>query len=104
MTELIETKPSYFKETIEKLVWVDAMVEEYRSILKKNVWEVVPRLVDKSFVGSRSIFKVMHATDKSKEKYKGRFLANGYSQVEGVDCEETFAPVARFHPPNQFFL
>ena len=51
MNEIIETKPSYFEEEIEKPVWVDAMVEKYESIVSNNVWEVVPRLVDKSFVG-----------------------------------------------------
>ena len=30
------------------------------------------------------------------EKYKGRFVARGFSQKEGVDYEETFAPVARY--------
>jgi len=60
LAELVETKPSYFKEEIEKPDWVDSMVEEYKSIMNKSVWEVVPRLVDKSVVGSRWIFKVKH--------------------------------------------
>ena len=37
-TELVETKPSSFKEEVEKLVWVDAMVEEHESILKNSIW------------------------------------------------------------------
>ena len=43
MTELVETKPSSFEEAVEKPIWVDAMVEEYKSIVKNNVWEVILR-------------------------------------------------------------
>lgn len=96
MIELVDTEPSYFEEAIEKLVWVNVMVEEHESILKNNVWEVVPRPEDKSVVGLRWIFKVKHATYKNIEKYKSIFVAKGYSQVEGIDYEETFAPVARY--------
>eukprot|EP00253_Pinus_taeda_P007953 PITA_07953 len=85
-----EIKPSPFEETIEKLVWVDAMVEKYESIVKNNVWEVVPRPTDKSIVGSRWIFKVKRATYKRIEEYKAIFVAKGYSQVEGIEYEETF--------------
>ena len=72
------------------------MVEEYKSIIKNKVWEVVPILVDKSVVGLRWIFKVKHATYKITEKYKAIFLAKVFSQVKGIDYEETFAPVARY--------
>lgn len=53
MTQLVETEPSSFKEEVEKLVWVDAMVEEYESIVKNSVWEVVPIPTDKLVVGLR---------------------------------------------------
>ena len=72
------------------------MLEEYSSIMKNDVWEVVLRPEGKSVVTSRWLYKVKHAADGSIEKFKARFVARGFSQVEGVDYEETFAPVARY--------
>ena len=95
MTELINSKPSSFVEDdAQHDVWQEAMVEEYESIMKNHVWEVVPRQQGKKVVGSRWIYMVKHATDESVEKYKVRFVAKGFSQKEGIDYEETFAPVA----------
>ena len=59
--------------------WVDAMVEEYESIFKISSWKIVPRLVDKSVVGLRWIYMVKKAADGSVEKYKTRFVSQGFS-------------------------
>ena len=72
------------------------MVEEYDSIFKNSASKIVPRPVDKSMVGSRWIYKVKQAVDGSVEKYKARFVARGFSQIEGIYYEETFSPVARY--------
>jgi hypothetical protein len=69
------------------------MIEEYESILKNDVWEVVPRPQGKSVVTSKWIYKIKHATDGSVEKFKARFVARGFSQKEGIDYDEIFAPV-----------
>ena len=42
MSESVEINPSSFEEVVQQRVWVDAMVEEYDSIIRKSVWEVVP--------------------------------------------------------------
>ena len=54
------------------------MIEEYQSIMKSDVWDVVPRLEGKPFVASKWIYKIKHAADGSKEKYKARFVAQGF--------------------------
>ena len=50
----------------------------------------------KKVVGSRWIYKVNHVADGSVEKYKALFVEKGFSQKEGIDYEETFAPVPRY--------
>eukprot|EP00253_Pinus_taeda_P007753 PITA_07753 len=63
MSESVDIKPSSFEEVVQQPIWVDAMVEEYESIIKNNVWEVVPRSTNKSMVISRWLYKVKQAAD-----------------------------------------
>ena len=72
------------------------MIAEYQSIMKNDVWDIVPRPKGKSVVTSKWIQKIKHVADGSIEKYKETFVARGFSQKEGVDYEETFALVARY--------
>ena len=80
-------EPSSFQEVVQEPTWVDAMVEEYDSIVRNSAWEIVPRPVDKSMVGSRWIYKVKQVGDGSVEKYKAIFVAQGFSHFEGIDYE-----------------
>ena len=56
----------------------------------------MPRPEGKSVVTSRWLYKIKYVANGSIEKYKARFVARGFSQVEGVDYDETFTPVARY--------
>ena len=96
MCDLLEKEPTCFEESIQKKEWAEAMTEEYQSIIKNDVWEIVPRPNSKDVVSSRWLFKIKHVVDGSIEKYKARFVACGFSQKEGIDYEETFALVARY--------
>jgi hypothetical protein len=93
---VIDSEPSTFEEASKHKVWKDAMIEEYDSILKNDVWEVVPRPHGKLVVTSKWLYKIKHAADGSVEKFKARFVAHGFSQKEGIDYDEIFAPIARY--------
>jgi hypothetical protein len=94
--DLPDEEPTCSEEAIQRKEWADAMTEEYQSIMKNEVWEIVPRSKNKDGVSYRWLFKIKHAANGSIEKYKARFVARGFSQKEGIDYEETFAPVARY--------
>ena len=47
-------------------------------------------------VGSKWVFKVKHNADGSNERYKAWTAVKGYSQIEGLDYDQTFAPVTRY--------
>jgi hypothetical protein len=96
MCDLIEKEPTCFEESIQKKEWVDSMTEEYHSIINNNVWEVVPRPMNKDVVSSKWICTIKHASYGSIEKHKERFVAHGFSQKEGIDYEETFSLVTRY--------
>ena len=74
-----DEEPTCFEEAIQKKEWEDAMTEEYRSIMKNEVREIVPRSKNKDGVSYRWLFKIKHATDGSIEKYKARFVVRGFS-------------------------
>jgi hypothetical protein len=96
MCDLQEKEPTCFEESIQMKEWADAIIEKYQSIIKNDVWEIVPRPKSKDVVSSKWLFKIKHAANGSIEKYKAIFVAHGFSQKEGIDYEETFAHVARY--------
>jgi hypothetical protein len=75
----MDAEPSSYEEAVEKRVWKDSMGEEYQSIVNNDVWDVVPRLKEKSIVSSKWIYKTKHVADDSIEKYKAIFVAQGFS-------------------------
>ena len=93
MCDLVDQEPSSYEESSQKKEWVEAMMEEYQSMMKNDVWNIVPKPENKSMVFLKWIYKIKHAANGSTEKYKARFMSRGFSQKEGIDYEETFGLV-----------
>ena len=79
----------------DRAAWINAMEREISNIEGKGTWKEVKLPADRRAVGSRWVFKVKVDSDGNIVKHKARLVAQGFSQVPGVDFEETFAPVGR---------
>jgi hypothetical protein len=88
--------PTTFKEAAKKPEWHDAAIQEYKGLVENGTWELVTRDLAKNLIDPKWTFKLKENADGTINKYKARLVAKGYTQVEGVDYNETFAPVAKF--------
>ena len=91
-------EPQTFDQAIsgpEAAQWQQAMQSEYASILKNKTWELCVLPSGQSVVGSRWIYKKKTLPDGGT-RYKARLVAQGFSQIKGINYEETYSPVVRF--------
>ena len=91
---LSQVDPSSFKEARDQQPWIKAMNEELDQIEKNHAWELVPRPKDKNIIGRKWVFKKKLNEHGEVIRNKERLFCKGYAQVEEIDFEETFAPVA----------
>eukprot|EP00253_Pinus_taeda_P019240 PITA_19240 len=78
------------------------MDEELEQIEKNNTWELFPRPKDKNVIGTKWIFKNKLNENGEVIRNKARLVCKGYAQQEGIDFEETFAPIARLEAIRMF--
>jgi hypothetical protein len=93
LTSTIE--PTYFEEANKDEFWNKAMDEELDQIEKNDTWELVPRPKDKNVISTKWVYRNKLNEDGQVTRNKARLVCKGYAQVEGIDFEETFSPVAR---------
>ncbi|GKB02227.1 ribonuclease H-like domain-containing protein [Tanacetum coccineum] len=75
--------------------WKQAMRDEYKALIDNNTWVLVPRPPNVNIVRSMWLYKHKYNADGSLNRYKARLVANGRSQQQGIDCDETFSHVVK---------
>nr|GEX32085.1 retrovirus-related Pol polyprotein from transposon TNT 1-94 [Tanacetum cinerariifolium] len=100
LLSLIE--PANVAEALRDDDWVSAMQDELDQFVRLKFWRLVPRPEGKTIIKTKWIFK--NKKDKSSLviQNKARLVAVGYSQQEGIDYDETFAPIARIEAIHLF--
>jgi hypothetical protein len=88
-------EPTRIEEALDDPDWVNAMHEEYSHFARNEVWELVKRPSDRIVIVTKWVFQNKKDENGVIMRNKARLLAQGYSQVEGLDFDETFAPIAR---------
>ncbi|GJR59702.1 putative ribonuclease H-like domain-containing protein [Tanacetum coccineum] len=94
-TELSKVEPKNFKMAVIEDCWFQAMQDEIHEFDQLEVWELVPRPIYVMVIALKWIYKVKLDEYGDVLKNKARLVAKGYRQEEGIDFEESFAPVAR---------
>ncbi|GKB59432.1 putative reverse transcriptase domain-containing protein [Tanacetum coccineum] len=92
---LTSVEPKNYKDALTQACWIEAMQEELNEFERLEVWELVPRPDKVMVITLKWIYKVKLDELGGILKNKARLVARGYRQEEGIDFEESFAPVAR---------
>ena len=78
--------------------WMKSMTAEHNSLMENKCWKLVPRPTDANVVSCRWVYKTKEEQTTEGTlgtRLKSRLCARGFSQIEGIDYSETYAPVAK---------
>jgi len=88
-------EPKNVKEAMTDEFWIEAMQEELNQFKRSEVWDLVPRPEGMNVIDTKWIFKNKSDEHGTVTRNKARLVAQGYTQIKGLDFDETFASVAR---------
>ena len=97
-----QIEPKKINEALQDADWIEAMEEELEQFERNKVWQLVPKPRNQTVIGTRWVFKNKMNEEGIVKRNKARLVAQGYRQEEGIDYDETFAPVARLEAIRLF--
>ncbi|GJW43486.1 retrovirus-related pol polyprotein from transposon TNT 1-94 [Tanacetum coccineum] len=95
-------EPTNIKEAMLDHSWIESMKYELKQFKRLDVWELVARPADGNVIKVKWIWKNKTNDENTVIRNKSRLVAKVYSQQEGIDFEESFAPVARLEAVRMF--
>ncbi|GJW74840.1 retrovirus-related pol polyprotein from transposon TNT 1-94 [Tanacetum coccineum] len=98
------TKPKNIKEAMADSAWIESIQEELYQFDQLDVWELVDRPLCKNVINLKWLWKNKRDEENTVIRNKSRLVAKGYAQKEGIDFEESFAPVARLEVVRLFIV
>ncbi|GKG05090.1 retrovirus-related pol polyprotein from transposon TNT 1-94 [Tanacetum coccineum] len=81
---------------------LESMQDELNQFERLQVWELVPRPAKKNVIALKWLWKNKCDAENIVVQNKSRLVAKSYKQEEGIDFEESFAPVARLEAVRMF--
>ncbi|KAK1424228.1 hypothetical protein QVD17_19549 [Tagetes erecta] len=99
---LSQVVPKNISEALQDNSWIEAMQEELLQFRKQEVWKLVDLPEGENAIGTRWLYKNKPDKRGIVVRNKARLIAQGYTQEEGIDYEEVFAPVARLEAIRVF--
>nr|GEV62809.1 uncharacterized mitochondrial protein AtMg00810-like [Tanacetum cinerariifolium] len=97
--EMVE---EYAQVENDEFINIFCTLEELHQFDRLEVWELVDRPLCKNVINMKWLCKNKHDEENTVIRNKSRLVAKGYAQKEGVDFEESFAPVARLEAVRLF--
>ncbi|GJR59018.1 retrovirus-related pol polyprotein from transposon TNT 1-94 [Tanacetum coccineum] len=82
-------------EALTEESWIIVMQEELNQFIANDVWELVPQPRNMTIIRTKWVFRNKLDENGIVSRNKARLVAQGYNQQEGIDYDETYAPVAR---------
>nr|GFB35385.1 hypothetical protein [Tanacetum cinerariifolium] len=96
------TEPKNIKEAMEDSAWIESIQEELHQFDRLDVWKLVDRPLCTNVINLKWLWKNKRDEENTVIRNKSRLVSKGYAQKEGVDFEESFAPVARLEAVRLF--
>nr|GEV78762.1 retrovirus-related Pol polyprotein from transposon TNT 1-94 [Tanacetum cinerariifolium] len=87
--------PKNVNEALRDESWIVAMQEELNKFIDNDIWELVPQPRNMTIIRTKWVFRNKIYENGVVSRNKARLVAQGYNQQEGIDYDETYAPVAR---------
>ena len=97
-TALVMKDPVTYEEAMSRndaVYWKKACAEELEAFVKQELFSTVLKPVGRKVIGCKWVFKTKLDENGQVEHYKAWLVAQGFSQIPGIDFDETFAPVTR---------